>query len=211
MNLGQLTRALEIGVMRKDLAAEYQNYINTALREIQAQYTFTCMAHQENLTWRAGNVWVALPYDFKELQKGRGQIEVCGRPVDVTNRAMLKRLGLRYGRWRTPGLTRAPAFACWLEFQNGEPVVRTQHPMGEDAPVTVFYYRYLPPLAKATDENALTREFPLLVLNRAKAGLFALINDDERAGVALQLFEKDFRHAQHTDELRRIGGVRTQT
>jgi hypothetical protein len=210
MTLERLMQMVEKGVQRRDLESWYKDAVNGALKSIQEDYSWTGMKHTETLTWHSGKEWVSLPADFKELQRGRGVVEVNHRPVDIAQGAMLKRVARRYGRFRNLGEP-PTVWGCWLEFQSDEPVLRTRAPMPGNAPVRVSYYRYLPPLEKARDENFIGKTWPLMVVHRAKADLFGLINDDERTGAAFKLYEMEFKKAVHADALREIAGVRYQT
>lgn len=223
MNLGGLQKALKKAVSRKDLEYAYKDSINRALRTTQQSYPWTCMEHVQEVTMTSGSEFVSMPPDFKELQRGRapiGLVPATGSgylPLNLMLGPQLRRLanrqnyhstGSRSSVWN-PARPQA-GMSAWMERQSGKTVLRLPGPVGEDVTFRVYYYRYLPALEKTTDENYFTIHFPEMILNKAKAELFELINDDERAVMAEKLFDKQRAEAQHSDALTEMAGTRVQ-
>lgn len=219
MNLKDLLYTLTIGVNRNDLESQYKAAINSALRKIQQRRSFSFMRQFDSIVFATGSQNGKLFDDFKELVKGNSPITWVSPtfqreiPCKVMHKNELKRLDayMNYGYFLDPNaysLTgNIPVYIDWI---GGRPTLNLVRPVTTTAGQITFnvnYYRYLPDLENLTDDNEITRQFPELVENKAKAILFERFNDD-MAGKSEALYEKYFLEARISDASRMEAGVR---
>lgn len=209
MNLTLLLSRIGRGIQRDDLSADYPNFINEALRDLQIRRSWTCMKKEADITIVSGSSAVALPADFKELQSPREAVHLLFQdasgprmlPVEVTTRADQLQRVFRLGKdlW----------LRAFIDTLSDVRTLKVAENTTQDLPFNVRYYGFLPNLTSGTDHNFLTDNYPELVLARAKGIALASVNDPLAESFEA-LTEKRFIEAKTDDARRDISGVKVR-
>lgn len=189
ISFAALKTRLNGSVLRADLAASLGDFINEALREIQNRRSWTCMKKNVNVSIAPGAITdegpdlegsqtVALPADFKELQKRPAVHYIADDggfiPADlVTEEEQIHRIWAFGG---TPMQTWPPR--VFLNLNGNDNVLGIIEPLSQALNFRVKYYAFLPDLSADADTSPLANSWPKMVLAKAKAIAFSEINDD---------------------------------
>jgi len=208
MTLDQLNARMKLGVARPDLTVDgntdYSVFLNTAQREICKRRSWKFMKASADVTIPAGQTSVALPANFKELTRDKSPVQVVSGdaapvPVDVWTMEKLKR------RVRSQLSTQT---ACAVDFTFSPPKLETLiEPSDEDLVFEISHYKYLDDLGPSNTSNALTNDYPEMLLARAKSLAFAAVNDDAMVADMEKLFEKKFGEAAGHDAYSALAGI----
>jgi len=181
MTFAQFKVRLARGVMRDDLLASYGDFTNEALQEIQQARSWTCMKKTATVTLPAGpgNETIALPADFKELQR-RPAVHAIGDdgsfiPTDTVFEAQQIQRAYAFG-----GI---PIMTCpirnFLEVNTAGSVVGMVEPQTDVINYRVKYFAWLPPLVADGDTSPFITSNMAMVLAKAKMIAFSDVNDPE--------------------------------
>jgi hypothetical protein len=204
MTLYDLDARMQLGVSRSDVADYNGSYVlvlNDAQREICRRRSWSWMKSVLTSTLPAGQTALSLPTTFKELTNARTPVHLVTDgmeyPVDVwTMEKHKRRASSRVGTQVVAHLddTVSPKT---LEFIT---------PFDNDTEFTVQHYAYLSDLTLPTSSNALTVQFPDMLLSLAKARAFFLVNDPVGAE-HLASYEQQFRQAAAADGYAQLAGT----
>ena len=204
----QLKARLHRGVLRDDLVEDYGSFLNEGLREIQNRRSWTSMKRESDdltIPTGSGRETVALPADFKELQKDPAVAFVTEDggwvPAEVvTEEQQIYRLWIFGG---TPICTWPPRL--FIERRATETVLGVLEALSQPLAIRVKYYAYLPDLSADTDTSALADLYPNMVLAKARAIALSQINDREADNAELE-FEKKLADAIRQDAYSEVVG-----
>lgn len=213
---GELKRDFNKGVQRHDLNDDVDRIFNDAQRRIQDLKSFTFMKKEISLTMASGALKVSLPTDYKNLQEGISPIGIISidgiparvLPCDIKSQSDLERLHayVGYGYFNNVfsplNHSKLPVF---LDSQQGIWTINIIQAADRDLTFNVRYYAYIRDLLNDEDENWITQRFSQMLLNKAKAIAFELIND-EQAGDCEQLFQAYYKMAEAQDNQRLTSG-----
>lgn len=199
--------------------AEVPELVNDALRELQSRHNFKVMEKllDANTAALTRNL-VAVPADFKEARLYPYFTPFSGKPVELELAASRQSMNQIY----EPGDDGAPAFILHSEpsdlgaaFFEVWPLSNSQSdysaaPTGEYR-VTIPYYRWLPALVLAADNNWFTNDLhgALFIINQATGYGFAMNWDVEKEAEWLALAEKEFQLISKQDKMQRLATVDT--
>jgi hypothetical protein len=228
MNFAAMKARIGRGILRDDLAPYYGDYIDDALQDIQNRHSFPCMKTSVNVTIPLGTLesTVNLPANFKELQSGTpiyfitpegrfipGRVEAESRQVAqqwfmrrwiVFNLPLISPFSIffeRYGLTPPSGITPTPDAAAGVTAVVGM-VTNPYQPM----PLRVDYFGYLPKLVNDTDVSPLVSAYPEMVLAKAKAIAFDVINDNEAFDTNMKIYEGQLNTAIRQDAYSEVAG-----
>ena len=231
MNFAGIIARVDRGIRRTDLAEDYPNYVNEALREIQNRRSWTFMKGKELFVIPAlgagqvvtqGMVNQANPQEatigpivngsvvpalFKELQKTRPVHYVTDDgqllPADVvTEPQQVYRIWAFGG---TPMMTWPPR--VYYERRQTGAVLGVLEPLSQPFTLQVAFYGFLAPLVNDTDTSPFIDNWPEMVLAKAKSQAFADINDAEGVSAMEGLFEAKLRIAMAADAYSETRGL----
>ncbi len=198
-------------VQRDDLAASYGGYFNTALRKIQDRRSWLAMKKTVNVAvpTGTGRETVALPADFKELQKRPAVHYITDEgqfiPAEVvTEEQQIYRVWAFGG---TPICTWPPR--VFFERTATGAILGVLEPLSQPFNFRVKYYGYLPDLALDSSTSPIADAYPELVFSKAKSVAFADINDPI-AAVFEQQFEKELADAIRVEAYSEVRGMDTR-
>ncbi len=203
MNFGELKRRVKIGVVRTDLEDLYGDFINEAIREIASRRNWTSMKQVDTVTLTGGQLTVNMPDDFKALTTEKTPIfhvttDGLLMPCNIYSPEKLGRLNASFGSLMSATTGRDRRLSILVDIQDGLWFIGIPASTTEDISFRVSYFRYFPVLDADTDENAMTRDYPQVIINRAKAIALRLINDEEAEKTDGQ-YEVEFQKAVRTD------------
>ena len=210
-NFAQFKDQLHARVLRDDLSANYGDYINQALREIQNRRSWTFMKNTVQpvtIPPSDGNATADLPADFKELQR-RTAVEFIADdggyiPAElVTEEQQIFRIWAFGG---TPITTWPPRVFLLRESTAKLGMIE---PLIEPFSFRVKYFRFLPDLVNDTDTSPFIDAYPRMVFSKARAIAFDDINDPI-AESHEEMFEKKLREAIAYDAHGEYAGVTTR-
>jgi hypothetical protein len=208
--LSKLQARVNLGVLRADVAAASNNYadfINTARLELQNKRSWSFMKASADLTILTGNLTVAMPDGFKELQPENSNgcpvsfilhdpnTPGAVWPVSVYFEAQeIRRL------WLLGGMVSVwfGEMRVFLRKNAAGAVLGVEVPATEPLEFRIEYIGYLPELSAPTDECPMTNAYPEMVIAKAKSLALASINDG--AAVAMEtLSDAKFKEASLSD------------
>lgn len=206
-----LKTRLARSILRNDLAPDYGEFINEALREIQNRKSFVFMRADpvEVVVPASADLSgqeVDLPADFKELLKKDAVFFVGDANVLSPAEVVFKQQQI--ARVAAFGGSPAPSWPprVYFERYSEGAVLGILEPVSSPLTLLVNYYKYLPALAADTDTSALVDAYPKLVLAKAKAIAFSEVNDYDAAGGAEVEFEKKLGEAIRQDAYSEVVG-----
>jgi hypothetical protein len=207
MTFAQFKDRVARGVMRDDLIPLYGDFVNEALREVQNRAPWSFSRRTVNLSVPAGSgrETVALPADFKELQKLPAVHYVTDEgdliPADVvTEEQQLFRIWAFGG---TPITTWPPR--VFLDRRAEGAVLGVVEPMTQPFTFRVKYIAYAPVLSVDSDTSPLIDAYPAMMLAKAKAIAFSQINDPQEAACEVA-YEKAYSEARRQDAYSEVSG-----
>lgn len=222
MTQQDLINRLTTAVMRDDLAGQYPNFINEALREIQRKRSWRYMLTIEDFVVPAGSTSVALPSNFKELSNTRSPVHLWGNSIEPTLPNLLtpcevwtrERIIRQQGRVLglsvlTPVRWQQLSIPVYIDWSGESPSLNIYVPQGapfQSFTFNVKYFQYIPDLVNPTDANGLTNEYPEMVVAKCKSIAFESINDPAAAD-AENLFMIRFKEAAANDAHASIIGM----
>lgn len=172
--------------------------------------SWNAMREIDLVTLLNGSRTVNMPDDFKELTADTYPIGVYKTaqealatgsqitPCVIYTPEKLIRLRSSWGNLISATTGRDRKISISIDVQDGEWMIALQDTATEDIVFQVRYYKFLPLLKADADENMLTRDYPEVIINRAKSIAFGLINDPEGI-TAEQRYELEFQKALRTD------------
>ena len=213
MTFLDMQNAVKQGVLRNDLS--YDQFINSALREIQQRRSWSFMRTRQTITLPAGQTSVALPSNFKELQNVRPCIMLAIPDPSIPGAPVLKPVDVTYEQDETRRVwnwsASAPSIRVFIQDEE-DPVtfapiktINIAIAVLEDMPFVVRYYRFLPDLVNDTDTSPFIDNYPEMVELKAKVKAFNRINDPA-AGTAEQIFGEQFGLASRQDAYKDVSG-----
>lgn len=173
---------LSIAVSRDDLGDQYGAIVNQAVRDTQAERNWNCMRQKAVISIPSGDKSASFPDDFKCLTLQRDpivQILPGGMPLKVNmfTREQIERLTTDFGELVSATIGRQRKYSVYTDVDDGVWFLGLLVPATEDLDFQVSYYRFLPKLDDDNDQNQLTRDYPQMIVNRAKSIAFQLVND----------------------------------
>lgn len=191
--------------------------INQALKDIQQLRSWRGMKTTLTFTIPNGGVTYALPDNFKEPQGGYNPMLVSTvDDAEATPWMILSKQEM--GRLQRIGTATADRKA-YIDYGVGPtPVLVLPGPALVDYQVSLDCYCFLPPLTTGNSDNWLTKEYAMIVVNKAIALTFRLDNQNPnfqaQSDVYTKYFRDDFKQASADDAVRetrgrsyRMGGV----
>lgn len=198
-------------VLRDDLADSYGDYINTALRKIQNRRSWLAMKKTVNVSvpTGAGRETVALPADFKELQK-RPAIQYITDDGQFIPAEVVTEEQQIYRVWAFGGtpITTWPPRVFFERLADG-PILGVLEPLVQAFNFRVKYFGYLPDLVADEDTSPLADAYPEMVFAKAKVVAFTDINDSIATEFE-SLFEKELSEAIKQDAYSEVRGMETR-
>lgn len=181
MNLGQYVSLLSDCTKADTQLGIFPTYVNIALKQLQRRRSWLGMKSQIAFTIPSGNGQATLPTTFKEPQSGlnalRAQSVLTPTGYDMWylySKQELERLGVI-------GVG-APDNKAYIDYDGTNHIIVTLGQVGNDTNFLLDAYSFFPDLVANADENYLTREYPLLVLEQAKVYAFRHGGMDDGTG-----------------------------
>jgi hypothetical protein len=205
MNLGKLKYWVDVGVGRSDLSNEYANVINQAIRHICDCRTWTWMQTSATITFEPESQQTTLPNNFKELI-GLEYPLVLNNEVytDISFKPRKEFLRLK-GAFRNAGQGRT--LLCNLQWVNNVPTIVLPFKTDVGFSLELSYHGYPSILTDDLETNNVATQFPEMVINKAKAFLFEIINDIEAAASSNDVFVLYYNKAAAMDARKKIAGI----
>lgn len=203
---------LDVSVNRGDLTDQYGDWINRALKAIQADNSYNCMRHSTDVEIAGSESSVKLPADFKEFVPDIGGISVVdalatsrGRmPCDLVTEEKLIRTRAASG---LPSSVWGNGLQVFATTDGDNTFLNILDIASGTLTFTIKYFRYLPSLAADTDQNFLTRTYEDMVQARVKAVAFSLINDPLEAAELTKYEIHRKKAVIHDARIRAIGRI----
>lgn len=175
MNLGEVLNSLQTTVDRDDLTPLYRDVVRDAALQIQKEHSWRWMRTRFDIASFTGDTVAQLPANFKELVGERESLrQDLGGGVLVPWTIYAEPQGSRLNAvaWSSRQI-------ATLDYEVGFPVLRFPIALAANANFRIFYYQYLTDLVSDDQVNVLTVRHAQLLLNKARAIAYELVNDPQ--------------------------------
>lgn len=215
MNLGQYKALLNDCTKADTQLGMFPIFVNSAIRELSRRRSWRAMKGQVNFVIPSGNGQAILPANFKEPQSGLNALRATST-LTPTGFAMwylyskqeLERLGVI-------GVG-APDNKAYIDFDGTNWIIVTLGQVGQSTNFSLDSYLFFPDLVVDTDQNYLTVEYPMMVLEMAKSYAFRHGAMDDETGPqmianaerCLKEVDRQFAIASADDGFREVRGRR---
>lgn len=160
--------SLKVTVDRPDLESTFQDQLNRAVRETADRHDFEQLKKTGSTVIVIGQTSGTLPADFKAWQNGRFCATESGTPVPVYTRTELERL---------IAVFRPTTYLTFTGDNDAKQISLPAVVSGSNRTFSLYYFGYPAAVTNLTLTTPLLRDYPQMILARARANIFKDIND----------------------------------
>lgn len=168
MTFQEAIDSLKVTVDRPDLEATFPDQLNQAVREAADRHDWDQLKKTGTTAITIGNSIGTLPEDFKAWQNGRFCAAEAGVPVPVYTRTELERL--------VP-LFRPTTHLTFTQDNDAKQIALPAAVLGTNRTFSLYYFGYPVEVVNMSLTTPLLRDYPQMILARARANIFKDIND----------------------------------